>query len=144
MVLRVQYCTNSTKIEYFFKRAAKQVYSNDNYDGGVCGFLIEYLNVYCSIQSNYMDIFAIVISMCLSNRFKQLNLYLEHYKGKVTMIGSLLFICLPLHFISIFHLYTGDEQCILDRAASPFRKSDPIGSQSRPIDFINVLIYLVT
>lgn len=83
VAMDTQYCTNSTEIKYYFQMAWKQVYSDDNYDGGVRGFLIEYLNCYCSIQANYMDIFTIAICMCLSNRFKQLNSHLEHFKGMV-------------------------------------------------------------
>lgn len=90
VMMDTQYCTNSTEIKYYFQMAWKQVYSSDDYyDGGTRGFLIEYLNCYCSIQSIYMDIFTIVISMCLSNRFKQLNLYLERHKGKVMKSLSL-------------------------------------------------------
>lgn len=90
-MIRAQECSNSTEVKYFFLMAWPQVYSDDGYDDGVRGYLIEYLNCYCSIQSNYMDIFAIVISFCLANRFKQLNLHLERYKGKVYMASLLLF-----------------------------------------------------
>lgn len=87
-VIRAQKCSNSTDTKYFFEMSWPQVYSDDDYDGGVRGFLIEILNCYCIIHANQMDLFVIIISMCLSNRFRQLNSHLERYREKVIVCSS--------------------------------------------------------
>lgn len=83
-VFRVQICSNHTSIEGFFKQNWPQVYTKSNYDNGIRGFFIEWLNYYCTFQWTFMDIFIISISVCLSTRVNQLNEHLKQYKGMVS------------------------------------------------------------
>lgn len=95
-VFRVHICTNHTSIENFFKQNWPQIYTNANYDNGICGFFAEWLNYYCTFQWTYMDIFIISISICLSTRVNQLNEHLMQYKG---MVWSFLYFNLVCTFI---------------------------------------------
>lgn len=109
-VLRVYICTNSTSIENFFKQDWPQIYTNSNYENGVCGFFAEGLNYYCTFQWTYMDIFIISISICLSTRVNQLNAHLKQYKG---MVWSFSIFNLVLHIFLFIIQMTFDRNQII-------------------------------
>lgn len=80
-VYRGIYCTNNTSLEAYFVQAWPQLYTITPYDGGWMAFAIEIINYYCTFIWAYMDLLIIAVSCCLSTRLKQLNDYLERFRG---------------------------------------------------------------
>lgn len=80
-VYRGIYCTNSTSLEGYFVQAWPQLYTFTPYDGGYMAFVVEIINYYCTFIWAYMDLMIISVSICLSTRLKQLNDYMERFRG---------------------------------------------------------------
>lgn len=105
-IFYTNYCSNGTNLENFLKRAWPQIYSAQEYDGGVFGVLTEFINYYCVLQWVFMDLFIIAITICLSARFNQLNEHLKQLRGKV---NSQKFYCtdfIGLLYLSIAVIYS--------------------------------------
>lgn len=80
-VFRGIYCTKNTSLEGYFVQAWPQLYTITPYDGGWMAFVVEIINYYCTFIWAYMDLLIIAVSICLSTRLKQLNEYMERFRG---------------------------------------------------------------